>query len=99
LGGTSRETPLSESVKSVLVRVTHPSLGCTLPYCPRQKFDFDDDTEFFSKATSKKINSILQDMGTNNISGKMLKNPLGDENTRCNVHKQPPIEDMKSKTV
>jgi len=45
------------------------------PYCPKHKFDFDDNTIIVSEVTSKRINSILQDMGAGSISGKMLKKP------------------------
>jgi hypothetical protein len=55
--------------------LTCPSPCCMPPYCPRRKFDFDDNTIIVSKITSKRINSILQDMGAGSISGEMLKKP------------------------
>ncbi len=54
------------------------------PYCPRRKFDSNDDIVNV-KATSKRINFILHDMGASSISGEMLKNPFGDEKTRNSV--------------
>jgi len=64
--------------------LAHPSLGFMPPYCPRRKFDSNDDIVNV-KATSKRINFILHDMGASSISGEMLKNPFGDEKTRNSV--------------
>jgi len=57
------------------------------PYCPRRKIDYDDNIIIVSKVTSRRINSILQDMGVGSISGKMLKNPHGDGKAKSSVHK------------
>jgi hypothetical protein len=55
------------------------------PYHPRQKFNYDDDTVIISKATSRSINFVLEDMKACNISRKMLKNPHVNENNKNNV--------------
>jgi hypothetical protein len=32
------------------------------PYCPRQKFDFDDPTIIVLETTSKRVNYVLEDI-------------------------------------
>jgi hypothetical protein len=55
------------------------------PYHPRQKIDYDDNIVIVSEVASRIINFVLHDMGVGSISGKMLKNPHGDEKTRISV--------------
>jgi len=69
------------------------------PYCPRQKIDYDDNIIIVLEVTPRRINFILQDMGVGSISGKMLKNPHGDEKTKSSVQKRRLVQDMKSRTV
>jgi hypothetical protein len=64
-----------------------------------QKFDYDDDIVIVSKTKSRRIIFVLQDIGTNGISGEMLKNPPRNKQTKTNAQKQPPVEDTKSKTL
>jgi hypothetical protein len=46
-------------LKALQHEIICPSLGCMPPYCPRWKFDFDDDIVIVSETTLRKINSIL----------------------------------------
>jgi hypothetical protein len=64
------------------------------PYCPRQKIDYDDNIIIVSEVRLRRINFILQDMGVGSISGKMLKNPHGDEKTKSSVQKRSLVQDM-----
>jgi hypothetical protein len=74
-------------LKVLQQELTCPTLGCMPPYRHGQKIDYDDNIVILSEVASRRINSILQDMGVGSISGKMLKNPHGDENTKSSVQK------------
>jgi hypothetical protein len=67
------------------------------PYHIGQKLNSNDDIVIVLEITSRRINSILQDMGASNISLKILKNPLVDKKTKNNVQKHPLVEDTKMK--
>jgi hypothetical protein len=69
------------------------------PYHPGWKFNYDDDIAIVSKAASKIINFVLQDMGAGNISQKMLKNPPIYGKTKNSVQKRPPVKDTKRKII
>jgi hypothetical protein len=55
---------------------------------------YDDNIIIVSEVRLRRINFILQDMGVGSISGKMLKNPHGDEKTKSSVQKRSLVQDM-----
>jgi len=66
-------------LKVLQQELIRPSLGCMPPYYLGWKFNYDDDIVIVLEVTSRRINSILQDMGASNINREMLKNPHVDK--------------------